>query len=152
MIPELTMNVLTTGFGHVGTATIDKKSYHTDTMGVSVDQQNDTISCFVKSSIAEEFLKNVNKTKKISFYLGLETHEAYNFKGTLIETYDLGSEELSQSENFRKSFIDKMKSMGLPEDGIKKIFGNPPDKGLKFKVEKIFKQTPGPEAGQELSF
>ena len=50
MIPELTMNVLTTGFGHVGTATIDKKSYHTDTMGVSVDQQNDTISCFVKKS------------------------------------------------------------------------------------------------------
>jgi hypothetical protein len=32
------------------------------------------------------------------------------------------------------------------------MLGTAPDLGITFKVEKIFNQTPGPEAGQELPF
>ena len=48
--------------------------------------------------------------------------------------------------------LEMMGSMGLPEDAINSMFGRVPDVGLQFKVDHIFKQTPGPEAGQELEF
>jgi len=42
--------------------------------------------------------------------------------------------------------------MGIPEEALTQAFGSAPDLGITFKVEKIFNQTPGPEAGQELPF
>jgi len=42
--------------------------------------------------------------------------------------------------------------MGITTEAFEQSFGMTPDLGLTFKVEKIFKQTPGPEAGQELNF
>jgi hypothetical protein len=42
--------------------------------------------------------------------------------------------------------------MGIAPEATMKLVGTPPDLGITFKVENIFNQTPGPEAGQELPF
>ena len=49
MIPEQTLEALTNGIGHLGSASADRKPTHTDTLSASVDQANDTVTCFTLS-------------------------------------------------------------------------------------------------------
>lgn len=152
MIPEQTIEALRMGFGHLGSASSDMKTVHTDTLSTSFEQDKDTITCFVLSSISEKVLENFNSTGRVSFFVGLPSHEAYQFKGEFIATRSLTDDELSHSEKFRNNCIEVLSSMGTPAEAAGKIFGNSPDLGVTFKVEHIYKQTPGPEAGQELPF
>ena len=41
-------------------------------------------------------------------------------------------------------------SVGIPREAVERMFGTPPNLGISFRVEKVFIQTPGPEAGQEI--
>ena len=153
MIPKQTHAVLANGFGHLGSANASLKSTHTDTMSTKVQDQTNTITCFVLSFLAEPVLNNLRTNGRVSFYAALPSHEAYQFKGQFLGTCQLTEEDLFQSEKFRNAAMDVLHSMfGIPAEPLTKMFGTPPDTGVTFKVEKIFKQTPGPEAGQELNF
>ena len=152
MIPEQTIEALRMGFGHLGSASSDLKTVHTDTLSTSFEQDKDTITCFLLSSLSEKVLGNFKSTGRVSFFVGLPSHEAYQFKGEFIGTRSLTDDELSHSEIFRNNCIEALSSMGTPAEAAGKIFGTSPDLGVTFKVEHIYKQTPGPEAGQELPF
>jgi hypothetical protein len=152
LLPEITLKALVEGVGHLGSASSDKKPSHTDPLGISVDVENDLVTCFVIRSAAEKVITDLNDSGRVSYFFGLMTHEAWNFKGQFLGEVELNEEDLSKSKKFRTSMLEMMGSMGLPEDAIKSMFGRVPDVGLQFKVDHIFKQTPGPEAGQELEF
>ena len=128
MLPEITLKALVEGVGHLGSASSDKKPSHTDPLGISVDVENDLVTCFVIRSAAEKVITDLNDSGRVSYFFGLMTHEAWNFKGQFLGEVELKEEDLSTSK--------------------KRV----PDVGLQFKVDHIFKQTPGPEAGQELEF
>jgi hypothetical protein len=152
LIPEITLKALFEGVGHLGSASSDKKPSHTDPLGVSVDIEHDLVTCVVIRSLAEKVIKDLNDSGRASYFFGLMTHEAWNFKGQFLGEVELSEEDLSKSEKFRTSMLEMMGSMGLPEEAVKSMFGQVPNVGLQFKVDHIFKQTPGPEAGQELDF
>ena len=85
-------------------------------------------------------------------YLGLPSHEAYQIKGHFIGSRDLIAEELEISSKIRNYFIDTISAMGLPRENIEKLYGIAPDIGLTVKIENIYIQTPGPDAGTKLEF
>ena len=76
------------------------------------------------------------------------THEAYNFKGEFKELFNLDSNALDISENYRKNLIDVLSGLGLDKDSVKNRYDEAPDLGIIFKVKKVFIQTPVPEAGK----
>ena len=153
MIPDHTLEALTKGIvGHLGSASDDLKTVHIDTLGASLDQANDTVTAFVPSFLAGPVLENLQTMGRVSFFFGLPSHEAYQFKGQFIEPRELTEAELASSEQVRNSLQEMLASMGIPEEALTQAFGSAPDLGITFKVEKIFNQTPGPEAGQELPF
>ena len=152
MIPEQTLEALANGFGHLGSASADLKSSHTDTLSASVDPANDTVTSFVLSFLAGPVLENFKSTGRVSYFVALPSHEAYQFKGQFIETRQLSEDELAHSEQFRNAAQEYMVGNGIPAEPAAQMLGSAPDLGVTFKVEKIFNQTPGPEAGQELPF
>ena len=79
------------------------------------------------------------------------THEAYNFKGEFKELFNLDSNALNISENYRKNLIDVLSGLGLDAEAVRNRYGEAPDLGITFKVNKVFVQTPGPEAGKIIS-
>ena len=79
------------------------------------------------------------------------THEAYNFKGEFKELSNLDSDALNISENYRKNLIDVLSGLGLDAEAVRNRYGEAPDLGITFKVNKVFIQTPGPEAGKIIS-
>ncbi len=152
MIPEQTLEALTNGFGHMGSASVDLKTAHTDTLSASVDPANDTVTSFVLSFLAGPVLENFKSTGRVSYFVALPSHESYQFKGQFIETRQLTEDELAHSEQFRNAAQEYMVGNGIPAEPAAQMLGTAPDLGITFKVEKIFNQTPGPEAGQELPF
>ena len=53
MIPERTHEALKNGgIGHIGSANADLKTTHTETFGASLDNENNTVTCFVLSIVS----------------------------------------------------------------------------------------------------
>ena len=152
MIPDFTLEALKNGFGHFGSCSKDNIPSHTDALGLLVDQKKLFLTCFVIEEKSTNVINDLLNHGRVSYFCGLPSHEAYNFKGQFIDKIKLTSNELEISELFRKSISDSLLSFGIPEEGIRNMVGTPPDIGLKFKVEKIFQQTPGPDAGKEIEF
>ena len=153
MIPERTHEALINGgIGHIGSANADLKTTHTETFGASLDNENNCVTCFVLSILAEPILENLKEKGRISFFFGLPSHEAYQFKGQFLETREITEEELANSEKILSVTKDMFDSIGIPSEAVERMLGTPPDLGVTFRVEKIFIQTPGPEAGQEIPF
>ena len=47
--------------------------------------------------------------------------------------------------------IDNITSVGLSKKAALEKYGKVPDLGITFKVDKVYIQTPGPEAGKEIT-
>ena len=151
MIPERTHEALKNcGIGHIGSANADLKTTHTETLGASLDNENNTVTCFVLSLLAEPILKNLREKGRVSFFFGLPSHEAYQFKGQFLETREITEEELANTEKVLSVTKDMFDSVGIPREAVERMFGTPPNLCITFRVEKVFIQTPGPEAGQEI--
>ena len=148
MVPLLTLNALSSGLGHFGVAFNQTEIRHIDTYGAIVNNSKTKITCFVRSSESSAVLDILKKSPKVSYYVGMITHEAYNFKGEFQEVINLDSVSLNISENYRKNLIDTLSGLGLDKDSVKNRYDEAPDLGIIFKVKKVFIQTPGPEAGK----
>ena len=150
MIPSKTLNALQTGFGHFGVASKENKTRHVDTLGSRFDQSNDIISCFFVKGECVEIIKYLNDSGRVSLFVGMVSHEAYNFKGKFIECFDLSVDDIEYSKNYLKNVMETVESLGLPREAVLNKYDMVPDIGIRFKVDKVFVQTPGPEAGKEI--
>ena len=98
MIPETTFEVIKEGFGHIGTASNDKMPSHTDTLGAVINDTKDSITFFVRKSLSEQVLANLEENGKATVFIGVVSHEAYQFKGEFVEAKTLSSEEREVSK------------------------------------------------------
>ena len=151
MIPDLTINALQEGLGHFGVSSSKNKTVHVDTLGVKIDNIQSTLTCFVINSECKKVLQYLSETGRVSFFVGMISHEAYNFKGQFLSSKKLNNEDLKISENYTNSVIDIITRVGLSKDAAVEKYGKVPDLGITFKVDKVYIQTPGPEAGKEIT-
>ena len=149
MVPLITLNALSSGLGHFGVALNHNYIRHIDTYGAIVNDAKTNITCFVRSSESSDVLNILKKSTKVSYYVGMITHEAYNFKGEFQEIFNLDSDALDISENYRNNLIDVLSGLGLDKEAVKSRYQDAPNQGINFKVNKVFIQTPGPEAGKD---
>ena len=150
MIPNVTINALEQGLGHFGVSSISNKTVHVDTLGVKIDNIKSTLTCFVINSECKKVLEYLNESGRISFFVGMISHEAYNLKGQYVSSKKLDSSDLKISKNYTNKVIDIITSVGLSKEAALEKYGKVPDLGITFKVDKVYIQTPGPEAGKEI--
>lgn len=148
MIPNLTLNALQNGFGHFGVASKSNKTRHVDTLGLTINSSNSSLTCFVIKSECEEILEYLRESGRISFFVGMISHEAYNFKGQFESFNLLNENDLKVSEEYRSNVINTITNIGMPREAATEKYGKVPDIGITFKVDKVFVQTPGPDAGK----
>ena len=148
MIPNLTLNALQNGFGHLGVASKSNKTRHVDTLGLTINSSNSSLTCFVIKSECEEILEYLRESGRISFFVGMISHEAYNFKGQFESFNLLNENDLRVSKEYRSNVINTITKIGMPKEAATEKYGKVPDIGITFKVDKVFVQTPGPDAGK----
>ena len=151
MIPNVTINALEQGLGHFGVSSKNNKTVHVDTLGVKIDKIKSTLTCFVINSECKKVLEYLNESGRISFFVGMISHEAYNFKGQYVSSKKLNNSDLKISKNYTNKVIDIITSVGLSKEAVLEKYGKVPDLGITFKVDKVYIQTPGPVAGKEIT-
>jgi len=81
------------------------------------------------------------------------SHEAYQFKGTFLSSRPTDEADIARQEAFRLRFLDSLRQ-GYPEEIARPLslgFAYRPGVAITFRVEEIFRQTPGPGAGEKLA-
>ena len=151
MIPNVTINALEQGLGHFGVSSKNNKTVHVDTLGVKIDNIKSTLTCFVINSECKKVLEYLNESGRISFFVGMISHEAYNLKGQYVSSEKLNNSDLKISKSYTNNVIDIITSVGLSKEAALEKYGKVPDLGITFKVDKVYIQTPGPEAGKEIT-
>ena len=150
MIPEVVLNVLSTGMGGLGSANKDLIPSQCNAKGTHVDRNKNIITIYVRRDEAERLISDFNETGRVAYFASSPAQEAYQFKGEFLKLKELEDNDLDLSRTWRKGLEEVFKSFDMPEENINNYLGGDPDVGIEMEIEKIFNQTPGPNASKEI--
>ena len=141
-------------FMALGTRNEKLRPAHTFAVGAIVNQDRETLTCFVLQSRAEKIMGNLEDNGKIALTVGSPSHESYQLKGHYVSLRPTDAKDVAIQEIYRTKLVALMLQYGYPEQIVKPmILGAKyqPAVAITFRVEEIFLQTPGPEAGKKIA-
>ena len=150
MIPENVFTVATTGVGHIGCVSSALKPFHADALGIACERKNEEVTCFLNKGSSTKFLENVDCQSRVSLFVGVISHEAYNLKGVITKLRKVRENDILLCSEFKKGVYKLYGEMGISESLADKYWKKPPEIAVVFEVDKIFVQTPGPDAGKQI--
>ncbi len=115
-------------------------------------EENDIICCYVSQNDASQLLQNISENKRISLVASeISNFVTYQYKATVIATYTSNREEEIIQEKFMDNFCTTLTNIfPLPKEKIYNMYLRLPSVSIKFKVEKIFEQSPKKDTGGEV--
>jgi hypothetical protein len=136
--------------------TRDERLRPTQTLvvGAVVHPDLETVTFFVPESRSARILSDLTNNGRVALAVGLVTHEAYQLKGAYIASRSVDAKERAVQEIYRSKLLSALLQAGYPEQIAKPFvlgFAYQPGVAITFRVEEIFLQTPGPEAGKRIS-
>ena len=150
MISDQVYNVLTNGVGHIGCASSSLKPFHADALGICCDQTRGTIVCCLNKETNKLFIENLEIGSRVSLFVGVISHEAYNLKGAVTDLRDVTNDEIQVCDDLRNKMYSFYDELGIPKNLADRYWLKPTDLAVVFSVDKVFVQTPGPDAGKEI--
>ena len=150
MISDKINEVITNGMGHIGCVSSSLKPYHADTLANLFNEKKNEITCCLNKISCEAFLKHVSNGSRVSLFVGVPSHEAYNIKGSISAFRNVTKDEKSACDRLRKEVYGFYAELGIPEHLADRYWLKEPDIAVRFAVDKIFVQTPGPDAGKQV--
>jgi len=138
----------------VGTRDERLRPAHSFVVGAIVNQDRETITCFVLQSRAEKIMGNLTNNGTIALTVANPSHECYQLKGHYVSSRPVEAKDVAIQEIHRTKLLACMLQYGYPEQIAKPLilgFRYKPSVAITFRVEEIFLQTPGPEAGKKIS-
>ena len=119
-------------------------------MGICCDQDTNTIVCCLNKETNKLFLENLEIGSRVSLFVGVISHEAYNLKGTVTDLRDVYDDESQVCDDLRKKMYSFYGELGISKNLADRYWLKPIDIAVVFSVDKVFVQTPGPDAGKEI--
>ena len=150
MVSDEINDVITNGMGHIGCVSSSLKPYHADTLANCFDKKKNEVICFLNEISCKTFLNHVSIGARVSLFVGVPSHEAYNIKGSISTLRNVAKDEKSACDRLRKKVYDFYAELGIPEHLADRYWLKEPDIAVVFVVDKIFVQTPGPDAGKQV--
>ena len=96
------------------------------------------------------FVNTLEIGSRISLFVGVISHEAYNLKGDVTELRDVYDDERQACDDLRKQMYSLYGELGIPENLAEKYWLKPANLAVVFSVDQVFVQTPGPDAGKQI--
>ncbi len=127
---------------------------HTLVVGAVVHPDKEVVTFFVPESRSQQILRNLKHNGRVALGINLLTHEAYQLKGTFLSSRPGDEKDRAVQEIYRSKLLSTMLQFGYPEPIVRPfVLGTiyHPAVAITFRVEEIFLQTPGPEAGKKLN-
>jgi len=154
MIPDRVVEVIHgPAWLYAGTHDEKLRPAHTFAVGAVVHSDREHVTFFVPRSRSERILSDLTSNGKVALAVALASHEAYQLKGGYVSSRPTDEKDLTVQEIYRpKLFADGLRA-GYPEQIIKPLalgFAYRPGVAITFRVQEVFLQTPGPDAGKKI--
>ncbi len=154
MIPEHVVQFLEgPSFLHLGTRAADLRPAHTVAVGAMVHDDRRTVTVFVPTARAARALEHLRHNGRVALGAGQMSHEAYQVKGTYLSSRPADDADVARQEAVRLRLLESVRQ-GYPEELARPMalgFAYRPGTAITFRVEEVFRQTPGPGAGERLA-
>ena len=141
-------------FMQIGSRSDDLRPARVWVIGGAVYDDRQTVTVFVAAAAARPTLDNLERNGRIALGIALATHEAYQLKGTYVSSRPTNDQDLERQEKYRAALFASALAAGYPEEIAKPFtlgFAYRPGVAITFRAEKVFLQTPGPDAGTAMS-
>ena len=154
MIPEKIVEFIH-GPVFISAGTRDEKLHpaHVWAVGAVVNPDRETVTFFVPESRSDRILANLKENGRIALAVGSPTHEAYQLKGVYVSARPADDKDRAIQEIYRSKLWPFCVQSGYPEPIARPLvlgFVYQPAVAITFRVEEIFRQTPGPDAGKKI--
>ena len=117
--------------------------------GAVADGETDTVTVFVPDVEGEQTLANVKDNGQVSITVVDPSHEAYQFKGTYLESRPADDKDRAIQDINISKVVPHFSAFGVPEEVIRGFVFDP-STAITFKVAEIYVQTPGAGAGDRI--
>ena len=155
VIPDRVIEVLSgPSFVQMGTRDESLQPAHTYAVGAMVHEDRQTVTVLVPAARAARILPHLEANGRVALAMGLFSHEAYQLKGSYLGTRPTNADDLARQEAYRRALLADALRAGYPEEIARPLtqgFAYTPSIAITFRVEEVFLQTPGPDAGKRLS-
>ena len=154
MIPENIVEFLH-GSPLVSVGTRDEvlRPAHTWVSGILVDADRVRVTCFVQEEAEVRIRPHLEGNGRIALDASDPTHETYQLKGRYLDRRPADGKDRAVQDLHRSKIIAQMLRCGYPEPVARVLvlgFRHLPAVAITFRVEEIYLQTPGPNAGTRL--
>lgn len=140
-------------FVSAGTRDENLRPVHAWAVGTIVNPDRETVTVFVPRARAERLLRNLETNGKIALATGSPTHEGYQLKGVFVAARPADEKDRAYQESYRSKWLSFALQCGYPEQIARPLtqgYAYHPAIAITFRVQEIFQQTPGPDAGKKI--
>ncbi len=119
-------------------------------VGVRVEAGGDEVTVFLPVATAGDVVANLRDSRRIALVAtSAADHRSVQLKGKVVEIREAVDDERSLIERYRACLGRTLEPLGVPKFFVLRI-QHWPAHAVRFQVEQLFVQTPGPAAGQPL--
>jgi len=134
----------------VGSADRESRPFAVRAVAARVDGGGAELLTYVPDVLAGTTLANVRRNPRLAVCFGRpEDHRTIQLKGPVLEVRPARDDEREVVDSYRVAFARTMAFVGLPPE-VTMRFALWPCHMLRVRVEQVFSQTPGPNAGERI--
>lgn len=131
---------------------VDARNVPTCCRAIAISSADDlaTATVYLPVAAGQETIQNVATTKRLAITASNPPdHRTTQLKGTTIEARLARDDEHPFLRGRLEAFVDVLEKFGFPR-GLARRLGYWPAFAVTIRVEEIFEQTPGPQAGNRI--
>ncbi|WP_242356963.1 MULTISPECIES: pyridoxamine 5'-phosphate oxidase family protein [Anaeromyxobacter] len=119
-------------------------------MGVRVERGGAELTVFLPAATSREALANLRDNGRIAVcFSRAADHRSVQVKGRAVEVGEAGADERERVERYLDALADAWGVIGIPARATLRL-AHWPCHAVRVRVEGVFVQTPGPDAGAPL--
>ena len=116
-------------------------------VGVRVEPGGDEVTLFVPVATGAATIANLENNGRLAVTFSRPVdHRSVQLKGRAVEIREAAADERGAVESYRLAYAATLGYIGLPPQLMARV-RNWPCHALRLRVEALYQQTPGPDAG-----
>ena len=118
--------------------------------GPRISEDGNGVELFIDRPAAASAISNLRDNGRIAVvFVKVDTNRSVQIKGRCVEVGDPQAGDWAQIERHRAAFIVAVSQHGFPQNLVRNLWSTQVVK-VRFVIDDIFDQTPGPAAGRPL--
>jgi len=134
----------------VGTRSGDLFPHGVRAWGPRVSADGRSVEVFIDRPNSQQCIADLQDNGRIAaVFVHVQTLQSLQLKGRCVEIGDPAAEDWAWIERHRAAFTEALESFGIVPELARNMWSTQVVK-LRFVIEEVFDQTPGPLAGREI--